>query len=280
MSYPATSSTQYSANSRVAFAARAGGLVAFGLFIASTLAAGAADLDFQRPTPTDAFAGPWIGVFGEGATTSPNGSWSVTRASLTPLPSVISALNSAGSGTITANGGGVGLQGGWNLRFNSNFVLGADADLGVYDLRGSRSASGTVPVFDVPYTFDQKVRTDWEGSLRLRGGYVFNNFALAFVEAGPALANVHYSSSYWDGADETEYKSLQSVKAGLSVGAGAEFAISDRLTVKAEYVFSHFPSVTGAGTSTLEDGSTAYVSHSSGALDQSAIRVGLNYYLK
>ena len=87
--------------------------------------------------------------------------------------------------------------------------------------------------------------------MRLRGGYAVSETALAYVEAGPALANVHYASNYWDAADETENVSIQSVKLGFSLGAGSGYALTKNLSLKAEYVFTRIPSVTPSAPPSL-----------------------------
>lgn len=241
--------------------------------------AAAADLS-AAPSSPSLWGGPWIGVYGAGVAADPNGGFSISSASMAAFPPVIPAIDAAGSGAISMRGAAVGLEAGWNLNAGSNFIIGVEGDLGLYGLRGKRAVGGTVPVFDIPFSINQSMRVDWESALRLRAGYALSEPALAYVEAGPAFANVRYASSYWDAADETENVSIQSVKLGFSLGAGVEYALTRNLSLKAEYVFTRFPSVTGAGAAVLTDGTTAVVTHSSGAIDQNAFRVGLSYYLQ
>jgi outer membrane immunogenic protein len=264
-----------------------GGLLASCLTVSCLTATGARAAS-PAPAETGAFSGPWIGVYGGYGWGNPGGVWTLSGGGLDPYPVVLNALNAAGSNTIGANGPLFGLQGGWNWRLPSNIVLGVEADVGRYAIHGDAAAAGTVPIFQVPFTINQSYSLDWQAALRLRGGFAFNDFALVYVEAGPALANLHYSSYFWDNAtaagfafDESEFKSLQAVKVGLSLGAGVEFALTNNLSVSAAYQYSHFPSLTGSGTSVLDPPfTTANVAHSSGALNQSAFRLGLNYYFK
>ncbi len=249
-----------------------------GLLAFSCVAAAAADFPSSTPTLSNAWTGPWVGVYGAGVLADPGGSFSVSAPSFAAFPNVLSTIDAAGSGSISARGGAFGLEAGWNQRTDPNFIVGIEGDLGSYGLRGSRAVAGTIPIFDVPFTINQNVNVNWEAALRLRAGYTPDDLMLAYVEAGPALANVHYVSSFWDAADETEFVSIQSAQFGYSVGAGVEYAVTKNVSLKAEYLFSHFPGVTGTGTSLLTDGSIATVAHSSGAIDQHAFRIGLTYY--
>ncbi len=250
-----------------------------GLLAFSCVAATAADLSSSTPTLSNAWTGPWVGVYGAGVLADPGGSYSVSAPSLAAFPTVLSGLDAAGTGAIAARGGAFGLEAGWSQRTDPNFIVGIEGDFGLYGLRGSRAVAGTIPVFDVPFTINQNVNVNWEAALRLRAGYTANDLMLAYVEAGPALANVHYVSSFLDAVDETEFVSIQSAQFGYSVGAGVEYAATKNVSLKAEYLFSHFPGVTGTGYSLLTDGTTATIAHSSGAIDQHAFRIGLTYYL-
>ena len=251
-----------------------------GCLMSLSVVAAASEWTSTAPVSTDAVAGFWLGVYGGGAVADPSGTYAISSASLAGAPSVIAGLDAAGSHAISTGGAVFGVQGGWTAKLHSNFVFGVEGDFGRYGLQGSRAISGIVPVFGIPFSINQSISANWQGSLRLRAGYAVTDLALVFVEAGPTLADVHYTSAFWDAASETEYKSIQAIKFGVSVGAGAEFALTRNVTVRAEYLFSRFPSATGNGASLLSDGTTAYIAHSSGAIDQSAFRVGLSYYLK
>ena len=205
----------------------------------------------------------------------PLGGFSISSASIAAFPPVIPGLDAAGSGAISARGGALGFEAGWSQKTDANLIVGIEGDFGLSSLRGSRAVAGLVPVFDIPFAIDQSANVDWETALRLRAGYAPNDLVLAYVEAGPAFANVHYASSFWDAADETEFTAIQSAKFGYSVGAGVEYAVTKQVSLKAEYFFSHFPGVSGTGFSLLTDGTIATVAHSSGAINQNAFRIGL-----
>jgi outer membrane immunogenic protein len=255
-----------------------------GCLMISSLAATATELPPPAPASTNAFAGPWGGIYGGYGWADPSGEFTMTGGAISPYPVVVDRIDAAGKSTIAAAGAVFGLQGGWNWRTDSNFVVGLEGDVGRYGLLGKYATGGTVPLYDIPFTINQSYSAGWEAATRLRAGYAFNNFALAFVEAGPAIADLHYKTSYWDAGDETEYRAFEAVKLGVSLGAGVEFAITHNLTVSAEYVYSRFPSLSGSGTAVLTTGTTPdgtyeSVYHSSGDLNQNVFRIGLNYYL-
>jgi opacity protein-like surface antigen len=255
-------------------------LTVIGCLMISSLAAAAA----EPPPPANAFVGPWGGIYGGYGWANPSGAWSMSGATLNPYPVLINSLDAAGTSTIDTGGAVFGLQGGWNWRTDTNFVVGLEGDVGRYGLLGKYATGGSVPLFGIPFTINQSYSAGWEAATRLRAGYAFNNFALAFVGAGPAIADLHYKSYFWDAGDETEYRALEAAKVGVSLAAGVEFAVTHNLTVSGEYVYSRFPSLTGSGTAALTTGTTpngtyAYVAHSSGDLNQNVFRISLNYYL-
>jgi opacity protein-like surface antigen len=267
-------------------------LMVIGCLIASSLAASAGEAAAPAPAMSDAFVGPWGGLYGGYGWGKPSGEWSLSSPDLAAqygsatVTALTNVLDPAGSSAIATSGAVFGVQGGWNWKLNSNFVVGLEGDFGRYGLVGKYATAGGIKPFgNLPYTINESYSADWEGALRLRAGYAFNNSALAFVEAGPAIADLHYKSYFWDAGQEKEYTALQAVKVGVSLGGGVEFALTRNLTVSAEYLYSRFPSLGGNGVAPLTTGTTpngtyAYVAHSSGGLNQNAVRIGLNYYFK
>ena len=237
--------------------------------------------------PSDPWSGPWVGVYGGWGFGSPNGAFNVTGDPADITPAIASQVNGSGAGAISTNGFLGGAQAGWNLRLNANTVVGVEADVGYAGLRGGRTAAGTIPSYSAPYTMSQHYSTDWQAALRARAGYLINPATLLFVEAGPAIGGLRYGGSFGDYVPianyiESESASGSAVKVGLTLGVGAEYLISSNLSLRADYLYTRFPSVnmTGASNPLIPVPVPAYVAHSSGALNQNAFRIGLNYLFR
>lgn len=110
---------------------------------------------------------------------------------------------------------------------------------------------------------------DWLGSIRARAGVVLDNlllFATAGLSVGGATGTV---TPTFPGTTST----FSDIHVGWTAGAGAEFAINDVMSLKAEYSFSNLGSRT-APVGTLGPAQTYTASpivH--------AAKVGVNFHL-
>ena len=157
----------------------------------------------------------------------------------------------------SAFGGLYGLSAGYNYQ-SGPLVAGVEADLDF----GSVNGSGN-PYMNVWGSGN----ITGDGSLRGRFGYAFNR-AMIYVTAGYTGASLKGSVSDLSGAPNI-YASQSAYLNGLVLGTGLEFAITDRISIKGEYLFSDYGS-TGyfAGT---RDNMTAGARFST-------LRAGINYH--
>ena len=253
------------------------------LSFASLGSATAADMPTLKgaqapPTsPGAGWSGSYLGWFGAVSWADPAGAYAISSASLAAAPPTIPVLDAAGSRPLSLNGGGLGIDAGENWRVNRLFVVGVEGDLAWTGLKGAQLVTGTVPNLGVPFHMAQNSRIDWESSLRLRAGITPVDPMLLYVTAGPKLAHVRYTSSYADAASEAESPSSSGFSAGWALGAGAAWAVDANWTIKTEYIYSQIAAAKGAGSYALTDGTIADVVHSSGALKENSVRVGLDY---
>lgn len=117
-----------------------------------------------------------------------------------------------------------GVTAGFNAAVGSGLVVGAEADLSLADITDS------VPDIDPSETVTST--TDWTGSLRGRLGFDAGEF-MPYVTGGVVFSHSVASSTDGDIEDDA-------VLAGAIVGAGVEFAVTDSITVKGEYLYSNF----------------------------------------
>ena len=133
----------------------------------------------------------------------------------------------ANLGSIKETGGLLGGQLGYNVEFGG-FVLGAEADIQWSGLEGSLVAPlGTVISGGV----------DYFGTVRIRAGAAFDGI-MPYVTAGWAYGAVSAHSTFAGGFSDTKAVN------GYTVGGGVEAALTDNISVKAEYLYTNFGSPT------------------------------------
>jgi outer membrane immunogenic protein len=158
------------------------------------------------------------------------------------FPGDAAAVNAAGTGTINATGFTGGVQAGYNWQV-SNVVFGLESDFGAFRLQGSRQGSGTLESIGVvPFTVTTSANTDWLFTFRGRIGATVRPDLLVYVTGGLAVTRLYTTTSYAEtnGLGISGNWGGSAIKTGYAVGAGAEYALSNIWTVKAEYLYLNF----------------------------------------
>jgi outer membrane immunogenic protein len=132
--------------------------------------------------------------------------------------------------------------------------------------------------------------TDWLATARARIGFTPQPSLLVYVTGGLALTKLRVSNSFSDNAPEEGVggSSADEIKAGWTVGGGAEFMLTRNWSLKAEYMYLDFGSVSTAGSITCGPAQAAACAafdpavtpspfSSSADLTAHTARVGLNY---
>lgn len=163
----------------------------------------------------------------------------------------VPAVNRVGSGTVDAAGFTGGAQAGYNWQ-SGNLVLGLETDIQSFKLGGSRSGSGVYPCCaPAVFSVNNSVDTDWLLTFRPRLGMSLGN-TLLYVTGGLAVTSLHGSATFSDnccvGTGARGAASHTGTKAGWTVGGGAEWALNRNWTLKGEYLYVDFGSVTSGGT--------------------------------
>lgn len=166
-----------------------------------------------------------------------------------------------GSLNVTSSGFVGGVQAGYNWQMDQ-YVVGLETDIQASGLKGE--VSGSLNNF-----IDAKAGTkvSWFGTTRVRLGYTPVDRFLVYATGGVAYGKVKsYAEINGDGI------SASKTKVGYTVGAGAEYAITNNVTIKSEYLF------TDLGKMNLFDISGQDFNASAEAKVQfHTVRVGLNY---
>ncbi len=212
-------------------------LAALGFAIATS--ASAADLPsktvptFVAPKPVFTWTGAFVGLnagyaFGDGRAQTTG-----TPAFLTLVgPGIVpNGLDTKPDGFI---GGG---QVGYNLQFGA-LVAGVEADLQFADLKKSSSFVGAA-VLGTQLTTSAGSEITYLGTARARLGFTPFDRLLIFGTAGLAFGDVKNNGSVTGvQAPALQWTGTRSdTKFGYAVGGGLEYALTDNLTAKGEYLY-------------------------------------------
>jgi outer membrane immunogenic protein len=144
------------------------------------------------------------------------------------------------SGTSTLNSSGFfgGGQVGYNWQFAPAWVAGFEADLDDADIRGLAQtsvpgASGSVGT-----------RLDWFGTVRGRVGYLITPNALFYGTGGFAYGHATSTATATATGLASSSASVGKDMNGWAAGAGLEYALTNWLTFKTEYMFVDLGSAT------------------------------------
>lgn len=172
--------------------------------------------------------------------------------------------NAFGSGSDSVGAGGFNVGGtiGYNYQLSPNFVIGVEGDIGYADIQARATSSG-------PFgSTTSKAGIDgYLGTIRGRVGYAMGQW-LFFGTGGYAFADGRSTTTNFDAINNiTTTTSASQDLQGYVVGGGVEYAVSQALSVKAEYQYIDFEKkrvVTPLAISTTSQ-------------DVHLLKVGLNY---
>ena len=234
------------------------GVAIAALTAAGTMAAQAADLPTRKEAPPPVFVPPpftWTGFY-----VGLNAGGVLARAtarrrflSLRPprgsRPTYPDNLGSSPSGFI---GGG---QAGYNWQTGA-FVLGVETDFDGTTM--SKTFNYTSPAFAVGTPFpgdilsvNAKANLDWLGTTRARLGFVAtpDNRLMFYATGGVAYGGGSSSFNAFDTQNDIFLSgSPSSSRVGWTIGGGAEYAITNNITVKGEYLYYNLGSTSFQST--------------------------------
>jgi outer membrane immunogenic protein len=198
------------------------------------------------------------------------------------------AVAGAGAGSLSSSGAIGGGQAGYNVQ-SRDFVYGFEVDLSALDLNASRQASGNYPTPAVgvagnTFTIGSALNTNWLFTARGRLGWSVSNL-LIYATGGLAVTDVKVTSTYNDNLAAVGFTPGASMfahntdtKYGFVVGGGAEWALTGNWSLRGEYLYVDFGSVTTSGLVTNPDlqGTATPISISED-LSEHIARAGINY---
>ena len=205
----------------------------------------AADVVVNEPVPIVPAGFTWTGGY---VGLQFGGGWSNVDQPFSffpPGPANLSQDNANGSGVIG------GVFAGYNWQSGS-FVFGGEADIDATSIDGDDGGSaGDINGF----------KAQWMASARLRAGYAVDRW-LIYGTGGYA-----YLRGKADRRDPGFEESQSASFNGWTIGAGAEYALTDNIIIRGEYRFADFGSKSVVISNYVEDISPQI----------HAVRVGLSY---
>lgn len=215
----------------------------------------AADVVEETFAPTAPAAASWDGFYFGLHTGYGWSDTTVSRTAIGPGP--------AFSFTQDMDGLLGGIQLGYDMQHN-NLVFGTLADISLTGMSETGVFAGASTI-----TFE----TEYEYLVTVRGrlGWLWNNQALIYAHGGVAFADIStdFTST---GAGPVDGMSIDGTETGWVAGAGVEAAVSESVTVFAEYSYLDFG---GAQTQTMPSGRVYSVDND----PINAVKIGVNFRL-
>lgn len=165
----------------------------------------------------------------------------------------------SGSITMEPNGWSVGGVAGYNAVLGGGFVLGVEGSVDWTDIVDDYTEA----------TLTVTSTTDWAAALRARVGFDAGEF-LPYVTAGVVWA--HGTVTLDNTVPALSFED-DAVMTGGIIGAGVEFAASDSMTIKAEYLYTKF-----AENTWFEGSAGPLPFEISDNTTSSTVRVGINFH--
>jgi outer membrane immunogenic protein len=136
---------------------------------------------------------------------------------------LVGEFRDSGSVDATTRGFLGGIQAGYNYQMG-RLVFGAEADFQGADIKGDG--------YDAQIRVGARSKLDWYGTLRARAGVLATDRFLVYGTGGAAYGHVKTTLfDDWTG-------SYSGTKWGWTAGAGAEYAVTNNVTFKAEYAYT------------------------------------------
>ncbi|HUQ36757.1 MAG TPA: outer membrane protein [Aestuariivirga sp.] len=140
-------------------------------------------------------------------------------------------------GSIDVEGFLLGGQLGYDFDLGNGFVLGVVGDMSWSDMDGDTCIEGGIPGVCDGTPDDSYVEADigWLGTIRARAGFATGSM-LIYGTGGLAIADVEATVTNIAGLGDNYSDSNTQI--GWVIGAGAEFMITENMTIGAEYLYA------------------------------------------
>ena len=180
-----------------------------------------------------------------------------------------------GLGADNPSGGTAGGYLGFNYRIN-DMVIGLEGDLNWDDARedGTKGSADLESIFG-----PQDVSLNWDASVRARIGVVVGERAMLYATGGPSWINVELKNDFCNVIEGEPGIRCgdESTELGWQLGGGAEFLITDHVSLKAEYLHGWYGN-TDLNVFTFNDGVDDVTFSSRQNLQTNVFRAGVAWH--
>lgn len=262
-------------------------VLALAVLACSAVGALAADMAVKAPRMADPIAYNWSGWY---AGVNAGGAWNDTRDDVFPTGCFLTGacgapatLNVLRSDSFRLNGAGFtgGAQAGYNWQ-RERWIFGIEGDI---NYNGINDGNATNRLVAAPlvgnFVHTESDRMDWFGTLRGRVGMTVTPSFLLYGTGGLAFGQVKSASTVaFTSTPDTYAGSTDQTRAGWTLGAGGEWMIAPRWSIKAEYLYVDLGKV--SSTTACVAGCGPFVPAPSYQTDlrvhENIVRAGLNYH--
>nr|WP_247642942.1 outer membrane protein [Brucella sp. 63/311] len=149
----------------------------------------------------------------------------------------------SGSLDVTASGFVGGVQAGYNWQLANGLVLGGEADFQGSTVKsklvdnGDLSDIGVAGNLNGDESFGLETKVQWFGTVRARLGFTPTERLMVYGTGGLAYGKVKTSLSAYDDGESFSAGNSKT-KAGWTLGAGVEYAVTNNWTLKSEYLYT------------------------------------------
>jgi outer membrane immunogenic protein len=183
------------------------------------------------------------------------------------------------SGTFSDNNFAFGgVQAGYNFQFGS-WVAGIEADISA---GSKRDATIFLTEGPVGYTAYDRIGPEWFGTVRGRVGYLFNPQTLGYVTGGFAYGQTRTLNQMVTGPGPIGTFAFNSGPtsnhSGWTVGAGVEYMLDPKWSIKGEYEYIDLGNEIGGTNTIIFNGGNRATFTSSGNFRVHTGQVGVNYH--
>jgi outer membrane immunogenic protein len=257
-------------------------LILAGYFVTATMAlacgpraAIAADMPLKAPeAPAYQWSGCYVGVNLGGGASGTNFSSTVDPGTYLAAGDAATVSGSGGGG---ANADGIlaGGQVGCNLQ-SGKLVYGLEGDFDYFRSNPQFNNDTNTLANGNTFAISQSLTTNFLATVRPRIGIAADR-NLAYITGGAAFTSISYTEGYVDAnaPPGTGTASASRSLVGWTAGAGWEYAFADRWTVRAEYLYTSFPTTNALGTITGAGGANTL--HGSTDVVVQLVRAGVNF---
>ena len=223
------------------------------LYVSLSSPANAGDFGARRSWATPLaydWSGLGVGITGGGAFNGNDPSFGFVNIDPADLVGLPRSAPLSSQGVLIGGEIGYDIQlGGWVVGVEGDLSWTNFGDSATTIVPGNSGGGGGRPQL----TFDTSYRMDWFSTVRGRIGIPFDHF-LIYGTGGLAFANVSMNQTVTVGTDGQLIGSADNTKTGWTLGGGAEYALCDNVTVKAEALWFDLGSVSLRATNPQFDG--------------------------